>query len=122
MGIRAYENVDWKIVGTKGSLGRYKNIIEINNIYQLSSRTVTKIVNRLLKNKEISCCVCGWDLARGHIHHIKGRKIENANSHDNLTYLCPNCHTLAHENLLDMSKVINLNVHIGDLWKKYYFG
>jgi predicted HNH restriction endonuclease len=35
------------------------------------------------------------------IHHINGRDVENPDAMVNLTYLCPNCHRMAHRGLLE---------------------
>ena len=74
----------------KASKGKYKR--NPQSILDLSSRTVSKIIQRL----EIGCSRCKWNEATGDIHHINGRNIPNADNHSNLTYLCPNCHRLFH--------------------------
>lgn len=46
----------------------------IKSILDVSKRTISKILKRL----DIGCCICGWKEASCDIHHINGRKIENA--------------------------------------------
>ena len=89
-----------------------------NSLKDLSKRTVSKILKRM----KVGCSLCGWNNAIGDLHHINGRKIKNANSHDNITYLCPNCHREVHSGIIDKSKLITLQTQIGDAWKQYYYG
>jgi len=88
------------------------------SLLSLSSRTVSKILSRL----GASCSRCGWHEATCDIHHINGRKIKDADSHTNLTLLCPNCHRLAHTGKVRKEELIPLSVYIGDKWKQFYFG
>jgi hypothetical protein len=88
------------------------------NLYELSSRTRIKILERL----EISCSQCDWNDCIGDLHHIKGRKIEDCHNHNNLSYLCPNCHRLVHNDLIPIENLITMEEQIGDKWKKYYYG
>lgn len=99
--------------GTKGSTGKIPE-----SLLELSSRTIRKILKRL----EIGCSRCKWNEGTCDIHHIHGRKIENPNKHNNLTYICPNCHRLFHEKKIGFNDVITLEQQIGDNWKKYYYG
>ena len=69
---------------------------------------------------KIKCSNCGWDKTVCDVHHIHGRKIDRPNSFDNLSYLCPNCHRLAHKNILKPEELISLSSQIKDEWKKYY--
>jgi len=73
-------------------------------------------------NNKIGCSNCGWNETVGDIHHIKGRKIPDADNHENLSYLCPNCHRKAHRGLLKEEELINLQDQFGDKWKEYYDG
>ncbi|NBQ68472.1 MAG: HNH endonuclease [Nitrosomonadaceae bacterium] len=102
-----------------GALTRGKfRISAPESMLQLSKRTVSKIVSRL----KLKCTVCGWNEAACDVHHIHGRKIKNADSHDNLTVLCPNHHRLAHSGKLHDVKLTTLTELVGDSWKQYYFG
>ena len=78
-----YDNVDWKLSGSKGSKNKYNK--DPKNIYELSTRTITKILKRMTDDKNIGCCICGWNESTCDIHHIRGRKINNPNHHSNLT-------------------------------------
>lgn len=89
-----------------------------NSIYDLSSTTKSKIIKRL----KIKCCICGWDEDIIDIHHINGRKIENANAHENLTPLCPNHHRLIHSGKLDKNLLISLDKIFPVNWKDFYYG
>jgi hypothetical protein len=97
---------------TKGKHKKPKSLLD------LSSRTVSKIFKRL----EVGCSRCGWNEAPCDVHHIYGRKVEDANSHDKLTYLCPNCHRLFHHKKIGPNDVLTLTQFIGDRWKDCYYG
>lgn len=89
----------------------------LNNIYQVSSRTRSKIFSRL----KLKCSNCDFDKCSCDLHHINGRKIKDANNHKNLSYLCPNCHRLAQKNIISSNKLITLYEQIGDSWKDHYY-
>jgi len=117
------DNPDKIVKGKKASeragsstKGKYKE--DIDSILEASPRTVSKILKRL----ELGCSVCNWKEGSLDVHHIRGRKIEHANSHSNLTVLCPNCHRLAHEGKIDSSTLINLDNFLPANWKETYYG
>jgi predicted HNH restriction endonuclease len=92
----------------------------LSSILSVSSRTVRKIINRLIANENLTCCVCGWSDGSGDLHHIKGKKVKNANSNKNLSYVCPNCHRLIHQKKIDEKLLTPFSEQIGNKWKKYY--
>ena len=61
-------------------------------IYELSSRTIQKIIARA----NLSCSICKWDKATGDIHHIIEVSEGGSNEMSNLIYICPNCHRELH--------------------------
>ena len=85
------------------------------NLCDISSRTVKKIMNRL----NIGCSSCGWNQASLDLHHIIPKSKGGNNINSNLTALCPNCHRLAHAGKLE--KMISLTEQIGDQWKDHYY-
>lgn len=85
------------------------------SILDLSKRTVTKVMKRL----NLGCSNCDWNLATCDIHHIQPKSRGGTNDHSNLTYVCPNCHRLAHAGLL--TAFVTLDRQIGDRWKDCYF-
>ena len=89
-----------------------------STIFDVSVRTTRKILQRLA----IACVNCGWDKTTCDIHHINGHKIPNANRHDNLTYVCPNCHRLIHNKKLDATTLPTFEDIVGEAWRKYYGG
>lgn len=89
-----------------------------SSIMDLSSRTISKILKRLGKG----CSRCGWNEASCDIHHIRGKKIENPDSHSNLTLICPNCHRLAHSGMIRIEEIVSLDQYIGELWRDHYYG
>jgi len=88
------------------------------SILDFSPRTVSKILKRL----KVKCCICGWNEGACDIHHIRGRKIPDADSNSNLTVLCPNHHRLAHENKVDEKDLKNILDCVGDKWLECYYG
>lgn len=93
---------------------------DVESILNISTRTAQKILKRMWEDGKLKCSNCGWNLTTCDLHHIKGRNVENADSHTNLTYLCPNCHRLAHRNIL--IKFITLDEQVGDTWMDYFYG
>ena len=104
-----------KIVGNY-TKGKYKK--NIKSILDVSSRTTSKILKRL----NIKCSICGWDKGTCDIHHINGKKIDNFNDHNNLTYICPNCHRLVHEGKINNNELKTLNDIIPENWVDLYYG
>lgn len=88
----------------------------LNSILDLSPRTVVKIFDRM----NMGCSRCGWNEASCDLHHINGRKIPNADNHDNLCLLCPNCHRLCHSGKIKKEELISLTDYMGDIWRLYY--
>ena len=94
------------------------------SILEVSKRTLSKILRRM----ELPCSCCGiyvkgvvWD-----IHHIIPKKNGGKDNAENLTYICPNCHRIAHTDysLLGrplVSMVDQLN-KLGVNWLNYYYG
>jgi len=89
----------------------------IDTIFKMSSRTRTKLLQRMGKG----CSRCGWNEAPCDLHHIHGRKIKDPNSEKNLTLLCPNCHRLFHTGKINEKDVLTLEEYLPD-WKDYYYG
>lgn len=94
-----------------------KSKLDVNTLYELSSRTIRKVLKRM----NLGCSVCGWKEGVGDLHHINGRKIKDADNHNNLTYVCPNHHRLIHENKINKKTIITLEKQIGNKWKEYYY-
>lgn len=87
----------------------------MESILSASPRTISKILTRL----KLGCSECGWDKSICDIHHIVPKSKGGSDEHSNLTYLCPNCHRLAHRG--QIAKFITLVDQIGDSWKHFYF-
>ena len=97
---------------------RVKNPKGVKSIMDVSRRTAQKILKRM----DIPCSYCGWNDTVGDIHHISGKKTENADSHDNLSYICPNCHRKAHRGLIASNELTTLSEYVGSAWLVYYYG
>ncbi len=91
-----------------------KDINMVNNLYDFSTATISKILHRI----GIKCSICGWNKASCDLHHIIQIKDGGGNEHTNLTCVCPNCHREIHSGSL--TPKMNLEEQIGDSWKKYY--
>ena len=63
---------------------------------------------------------CGWSEEICNLHNIHGRKIQNLNSPDKLSYLCPNCHRLADKKKIEPHSIITLSKQIGEKWRDAY--
>lgn len=100
----------------KSTKGKHKR--SPKNLFELSMRTVMKIMKRL----DVGCSICGWKDAACDIHHIHGRKGPDANDHKNLTYVCPNCHRKIHAGLIRKEDLIPLSVYIEERWLDHYYG
>ena len=102
----------------KAAIKNSKSTRKIKNIFDMSSRTMSKVLSRL----NIGCSNCGWNEGSCDIHHIKGRKIKNPHNHKNLCLLCPNCHRLVHEGKIDNSVLKSMKEILPDNWKDSYYG
>lgn len=96
----------------------------VKSIKDVSSRTAEKILKRM----ELPCACCGLYIKGVHwdIHHIIPRKQGGTNEMNNLCYICPNCHRIAHTNeLLLVRPLISLEQQLnecGKSWKDFYYG
>ena len=87
-----------------------------SSLSELASQTRRKVLAWL----KVGCSRCGWNVSVCDLHHIHGRKIDGANSDDNLSCLCPNCHRMAHMGLVNEDELISIKEQIGDTWKAFY--
>lgn len=78
-----------------------------------SKTTAVKILQRM----KLCCFSCGWDKAACDIHHIVPASKGGTDENSNLTYLCPNCHRLAHRGKLTVFPT--LEEKLGDSWKAF---
>lgn len=67
-----------------------------------SSESVKRIVRRTFGDK---CMECGWDKAACDGHHIIPSSQGGLNTIENIVILCPNCHRLAHRNILTVERL-----------------
>lgn len=97
----------------------YERETDITTLYDLSKRTISKILKRM----KLPCSKCGWYVEGvvGDIHHILEQKNGGTDEHNNLTYVCPNCHRLIHTNKINTTELVNLEDFIGDTWKDFYY-
>jgi len=95
----------------------------LKDFTELSSRTVCKILKRL----NLPCSCCGFYVKNIvlDIHHIIPRKYNGSNDLSNLTYICPNCHRIAHNDVsLLPGKLISIKDQLearGQNWRDYYY-
>lgn len=85
------------------------------SLLDMSKRTSSKIMKRM----ELGCFTCGWDLGSCDIHHILPVSKGGSNDNNNLTYICPNCHRLAHE--YKITEFTSVKEKIDEEWRKFYF-
>ena len=93
----------------------YEREAEVKNILDISPRTIRKIFKRM----KLACSSCGFDKCYGDLHHIIPKSEGGSDDNSNLTYVCPNCHRMAHENKI--ADLVNIEDYIGDTWKEYYY-
>ena len=96
---------------------------EPDSILELSKRTAIKILRRM----NLSCSCCGFYIegVSLDLHHIIPRASGGKDDMSNLTYICTNCHRLAHTDisllknpLISIEKqleILNIN------WKDFYY-
>ena len=87
----------------------------LKNPKTLSEVTLDKLLYYL---RTLGCSICGWNQASCDIHHIKSRANGGSDLFSNLTYICPNCHRLAHSGLLTEFVTVEQQVEKG--WKEFF--
>lgn len=94
------------------------------SISDVSKRTVSKILRRL----DLPCSCCGF-YVKGlvlDLHHIIPKKQGGNDNMDNLTYICPNCHRMAHTDLSMLSHpLVSIEKQLRVLnkdWRSAYYG
>lgn len=94
------------------------------SIKEVSSRTISKIMLRA----KLPCSCCNFYVPDTmlDIHHIIPKKDGGTDDMNNLTYICPNCHRIAHT---DVSKLPNSLISIEQqlkeknlVWTDFYYG
>ena len=85
------------------------------SLLDMSKRTSSKIMKRM----GLGCFTCGWNLGSCDIHHILPVSKGGSNDNSNLTYICPNCHRLAHEHKI--TEFTSVKEKIDEEWRKFYF-
>ena len=89
---------------------------EIKDFFSLSTRTRTKILDRM----KMCCSLCGWSQSTVDLHHIKPRKNGGPDTMDNITPICPNCHRMVHNGLIESDILLSFTDLYGDDWKSMY--
>lgn len=108
------EHLSVKIAKDQKNIRVGRGNIDAKSILDLSKRTVSK-------RMRLPCSHCGYqnDYISLDFHHIHQKKDHGSDLMCNLSYLCPNCHRLAHNGII--TKFITAEEQIGDTWKNYYF-
>lgn len=94
------------------------------SILDVSSRTTSKILRRL----KIPCTCCGF-YVEGIVldtHHIVMTSKGGSDDMSNITYICPNCHRIAHTDITKLTKpLISVEAYFKEHnidWRSYYYG
>ena len=95
---------------------------KVQNLMELSKRTISKILKRA--DKGCSVPTCNWKEGACDTHHIiprkKGKK-NGTNKDSNIVILCPNHHRLAGENKLSIEYLQTLSIDkTFSNWKDFY--
>ncbi len=94
------------------------------SILDVSKRTISKILKRM----DLPCSCCGFHISGIilDIHHIIPKSKGGLDSMDNLTYICPNCHRIAHTDISLLQKpLISIQQQLNECgkdWKDFYYG
>jgi hypothetical protein len=97
---------------------RIKDINSIESMYELSSRTASK----MLRRAKHPCSICGWDKSSCDVHHIIEKCNGGTNDHDNLVCVCPNCHRVIHTEKTysrEYLRGLSLSITFSN-WRDYY--
>lgn len=106
---KCYCNMCGVIFESKSRKGKYCSDKCKLRHYRLLSSTDKWLTDKCQKILLHSPCeVCGWNLGPRDVHHITPIVNGGKNEFSNLITLCPNCHRLAHRNLLSKDKLIKL--------------
>lgn len=96
----------------------------LRTIKGVSKRTASKILRRL----DLPCSCCGF-YVKGlvlDLHHMIPKKQGGNDNMDNLTYICPNCHRMAHTDLSMLSHpLVSIEEQLRVLnkdWRSAYYG
>ena len=65
---------------------------KVDSLLHAGKNAIARIIDRL----DLGCSNCGWNEAKCDIHHILPKAKGGSDHPTNLTYICPNCHRLAH--------------------------
>lgn len=110
-------NTNLELNDKKRAVFSYSGKENPDSIMELSKRTIAKVMKRL----NLPCSKCGFhiDKVALDIHHIIEKKNGGSDDMNNLTYICPNCHRIAHT--FHSKDFLSLKDYIGDTWKNYYY-
>lgn len=93
-------------------------------LLEVSKRTVSKILRRM----NLPCSCCGFHISGVvlDIHHINPKAKGGTDDMSNLTYICPNCHRIAHTDTQLLNKpLVSIEEQLkscGKNWLDFYFG
>ena len=93
----------------------------IRTIYDLSRRTISKILKRI----NAKCSICGWSESSCDIHHIIPKKDGGTDDMNNLIMVCPNCHRICHtinKYSIEYLKSKSIDKEYGGRKNFYYIG
>lgn len=96
---------------------------EPKSILDLSKRTTVKILRRM----KLQCSCCGFyiDGVSLDVHHIVPKSAGGLDEMSNLTYICPNCHRIAHTDTSLLKKpLISIEQQLDELnlnWEDFYY-
>lgn len=75
--------------------------------YRKASKGNNKICSKTASKNlaHLPCAICGWIKARRDVHHIQPVSKGGTHEQTNLITLCPNCHRMAHSNLISKEQL-----------------
>lgn len=86
---------------------------KVDSLLHADKNAIARIIDRL----DLGCSNCGWNEAKCDIHHILPKAKGGSDHPTNLTYICPNCHRLAHFKRL--TNYVSIVEHVREYWDNF---
>lgn len=85
----------------------------MDSLLHADKNAIARIIDRL----DLGCSNCGWNEAKCDIHHIVPKAKGGSDYPTNLTYICPNCHRLAHFKRL--TNYVSIVDQVREYWNNF---
>ncbi len=85
----------------------------MDTLLRADKNAILRIIHRL----DLGCSNCSWNEVTCDAHHIVPRAKGGSDHPSNLTYICPNCHRLAHFNKL--KSFVSIVEQVREYWDNF---